>query len=132
MMPQPGRTTPALGLKAAAAYGIDLSAHRSSWLTRDLAQSASLLIVFDALTRSAVLDRYPDLKARLVLVGDLAELGDIPDPIDGGPAEFHRVYARIAVAVAELGGLIRATGLVGTGRSLGATSADLTQVAGGE
>ena len=37
MMPQPGRPTPIFGLEAAAAHGIDLSAHRSIWLTRQMA-----------------------------------------------------------------------------------------------
>lgn len=102
MMPQPGRPTPALGLEAAAAHGIDLSAHRSAWLTRRMVESASLLIVFDEITRNAVLDRYPDLKAPMILLGDLAELGDLVDPVDGGAALFRRVYEQIATATAEL------------------------------
>jgi protein-tyrosine-phosphatase/predicted ATP-grasp superfamily ATP-dependent carboligase len=107
-MPQPGRPIPALGLEAAAAHGIDLSTHRSAWLTRRMAESASLLIVFDEITRSAVLDRYPDLKAQMILLGDLAELGDLVDPVDGGAAVFRRVYEQIATATAELNLLIRA------------------------
>jgi protein-tyrosine-phosphatase/predicted ATP-grasp superfamily ATP-dependent carboligase len=107
-MPQPGRPIPALGLEAAAAHGIDLSTHRSAWLTRQMAESASLLIVFDEITRSAVLDRYPDLKASMILLGDLAELGDLVDPVDGGAAVFRRVYEQIATATAELNLLIRA------------------------
>ena len=101
-MPQPGRPTPPCGIAAAAARGIDLAAHRSVWLSREMAQSASLLIVFDERTRSALLDRYPDLGARHVMLGDLAQLGEITDPIDGGPAEFARVYDQIAAGVAAL------------------------------
>jgi protein-tyrosine-phosphatase/predicted ATP-grasp superfamily ATP-dependent carboligase len=107
MMPQPGRPTPIFGLEAAAAHGIDLSAHRSIWLTRQMAETASLLIVFDETIRYAVLDRYPDLKAPVMLLGDLAGLGEIADPVDGGLAEFERTYERIAAAIAELSSLLR-------------------------
>ena len=106
MMPQPGRPTPIFGLEAAAGHGIDLSAHRSIWLTRQMAETASLLIVFDQTIRSAVLDRYPDLKAPMMLLGDLARLGEIADPVDGGLAEFERTYDRIAAAIAELSSLL--------------------------
>jgi protein-tyrosine-phosphatase/predicted ATP-grasp superfamily ATP-dependent carboligase len=107
VMPQPGRPTPIFGIEAAAAHGIDLSAHRSAWLTSQLVDSASLLIAFDEITRCAVFYRYPNVKAPVMLLGDLAELGDLADPIDGGAAEFRRVYDQIAAAVAELAGLIR-------------------------
>jgi protein-tyrosine-phosphatase/predicted ATP-grasp superfamily ATP-dependent carboligase len=101
-MPQPGRPTPPCGIAAAAARGIDLRAHRSVWLSHEMARSASLLIVFDERTRSALLDRYPDLGARHVMLGDVAELGEVADPIDGGPAEFARVYDQIAAAIGVL------------------------------
>ena len=35
LMPRPRRSTPDLGLRAAAAHSVDLSAHRSVWLTSD-------------------------------------------------------------------------------------------------
>lgn len=106
MIPQPGRSTPKFGLEAAAAYGVDLAAHRSLWLTRQLAEAASLLIVFDDITRCAVLDRYPETKPRVVLLGDLAGLGEIPDPIDGGVTKFRRVYDEIMTAITELAPLL--------------------------
>jgi protein-tyrosine-phosphatase/predicted ATP-grasp superfamily ATP-dependent carboligase len=108
MMPLPGRPTPSLGLTAAAAFGIDLAAHRSAWLTRHFADAASLLIVFDQITRDAVLDRYPQVERRLMLLGDVAALGEIPDPIDSGAAGFEQVYNQIALAIAELVPLLAA------------------------
>ena len=106
MMPQPGRPTPGFGLEAAAAHGVDLATHRSAWLTRQLAEEASLLIAFDKTTRCAVLDRYPETRRRLMLLGDVAALGDIPDPIDGGIAKFRRVYGEIMTAITELAPLL--------------------------
>lgn len=108
MMPRPGRSTPGFGRDAAAAYGIDLSAHRSVWLSRNMVATASLVVVFDELTRSGVFDRYPDITAPVILLGDLLELGDISDPIDGGAAEFNRVYGQICAAIAELVPFVRA------------------------
>jgi len=107
MMPQPGRPVPALGVEAAAAHGVDLSAHHSVWLNRQMAEATSVLIVFDEIIRSAVLDRYPDLKVPIIHLGDLTELGDIADPVDGGAAAFGQVYDQIAIAVAKLTQLIR-------------------------
>lgn len=108
MMPQPGRATPRCGIAAAAAHGIDLAPHRSVWLRRAMAEAAALLIVFDEPTRNAVLDRYPDLGAAPVCLGDLAGVGEIADPIDGGPAEFARIYGQIALAIDELAALLAA------------------------
>ena len=105
-LPQPGRATPILGVEAAAEYGVDLSSHRSVWLTRQAVDTASMLIVVDEITRSKVFDRYPDLRPPVIMLGDLTGIGGIPDPIDGGAAQFRRVYKNIAAAIAELAGLI--------------------------
>jgi protein-tyrosine-phosphatase len=106
MMPQPGRPTPAFGLQAAAAAGIDLTAHRSAWLTREAAEAASLLVVFDEINRAAVFDRYPDLAVPVVRLDELGQPGEIADPVDGGLEEFQRCYQRIAAGVAELARLL--------------------------
>ena len=107
MIPQLGRPTPNAGLQAAAAYGIDLSTHRSVWLARNMAEAASLLIVFDNITRSAVLDRYPNLNVPIILLGDLTGLSEITDPVDSSTAVFIRVYDEIATAITELSLLMR-------------------------
>jgi protein-tyrosine-phosphatase len=106
MIPHPGRPTPPLGLQAAAAIGIDLAAHRSAWLTRETAEAASLLVVFDETNRTAVFDRYPDLTVPVIRLDELGKPGEIADPVDGGPEEFRRCYQRIAVGVAELAELL--------------------------
>jgi protein-tyrosine-phosphatase/predicted ATP-grasp superfamily ATP-dependent carboligase len=107
MIPRPGRPTPAFGIQAAAPFGVDLSAHRSAWLTRETAEAASLLVVFDEVNRAAVLDRYPALTARVVRLDALGEPGEIVDPVDGGLAEFQQCYQRIAAGVEELVAIAR-------------------------
>ena len=107
MIPHPGRPTPPFGLQAAAGFGMDLSEHRSVWLTRTMAEAASLLVGFDEVNRASVLDRYPDLRAPMVLLSDLLDGQDIADPVDGGLTEFQRCYQRIAEGVANLAGLLR-------------------------
>ena len=106
-MPQPGRSAPALALHAAAVRDVDLSLHRSTWLSSSMLNTASLLIVFDEVNRSAVLDRYPDLRIPIVLLGDLNGVGEIPDPVDGNAAVFCSVYDQIESAVTELASLMR-------------------------
>ena len=107
MIPQPGRPTPCFGVRAAAEFGVDLSGHRSAWLIQGMVEAASLLVVFDEVNRAAVLDRYPDLRAPMVLLSDLLDGDDIADPVDGGLAEFERCFQRIADGVAGLGELLR-------------------------
>jgi protein-tyrosine-phosphatase len=67
-----------------------------------MVEAASLVIVFDYVNWSAVLDRYPDLKPRLILLGDLVGIGELLDPVDGSADVFHRVYAQISSAIAGL------------------------------
>ncbi len=102
MMPRPGGSTPAFGRDAASAHGVDLSEHRSVWLSGSMADTASLVIVFDEMTRSGVLDRYPNITAPVIVLGDLIEQGDIVDPIDGGAGQFRQVYQQISAGIAEL------------------------------
>jgi protein-tyrosine-phosphatase/predicted ATP-grasp superfamily ATP-dependent carboligase len=106
MLPRPGRPTPPPGVQAAAAHGIDLTAHRSVWLSRAMAETATALVVFDEVTRRAVLDRYPDLLGRVVKLGDLLDGTDIADPVDGDAETFAATYATIAAAATELGRLL--------------------------
>jgi protein-tyrosine-phosphatase len=111
-----------LGLAAAAVHGIDLSPHRSVWLTPQMTEKASLLVVFDAINKAAVRDRYPDLRVPLILLGDLIELGEIGDPVDGSAADFALTYQRISVAIDELVVALRNAGktrkLLSVGSSL--------------
>jgi len=102
MIPQPGRRTPDLGLKAAAAYGIDLSLHRSAWLTHEMLDAAALVIVFDQTNCTALFNRYPHAKVPVIALGQFIGLANISDPIDGDLTAFQLVYEQVASGVDEL------------------------------
>jgi protein-tyrosine-phosphatase/predicted ATP-grasp superfamily ATP-dependent carboligase len=102
MLPRPGRPPPPLGLKVAAEHGIDLAAHRSVWLTRETAEAASLVVVFDEVNRGWLFDRYPALKVPVIRLDDLNEPGEIADPDGRGLAEFRLCYERIAAGIEAL------------------------------
>jgi protein-tyrosine-phosphatase len=102
MLPLPGRAPPALELAAAARRCIDLSAHRSRLLTQEMAEGASVLLVFDLINRGAVLDQFPALTTPVIRMGDLLGAGDIADPIDGDDQVFEETCALIEQAVVTI------------------------------
>lgn len=102
LMYRPGRPTPAHGIAAAAARGIDLSGHRSSFLTADMAQAAGLIVIFDDINLAWLRDRYPHLQTPVVMLGQVTGIGELDDPVDGDAAAFERSYDRITAAVQAL------------------------------
>ncbi|GAC1341034.1 MAG: hypothetical protein NVSMB18_12280 [Acetobacteraceae bacterium] len=106
MMPRPGRSTPALGTAAAGAVGVDLGGHRSAWMTRAVAEAASLIVVFDEVNVAAVADRYPGLATPVIKLGDLSGAGNIADPVDGDRGVFDRAYTEIGRGVEALARLL--------------------------
>ncbi len=97
---RPGRPTPAHGQAEAAARGIDLQAHRSAHLDLARAHAADLIIAFDERNLGKLAERYPDLRARMVLLGDFDGSGPIADPYGCDRATYTRCYARIDQAAA--------------------------------
>lgn len=101
-IPRPGRASPPEAVCTAARFGVDLSAHRSAWLSREAANAASLLVVFDEVNLASLRDRHPDVMTPVICLADLTDPGEIADPIGGDEVEFARCYAQIAEGVAEL------------------------------
>ena len=110
MLPRPGRPTPDTGIAVAEAKGIDLRAHRSAHLSRAQAEAATVVFVFDEINRRAILDRYPDLRAPILRLGDFAPepIGNIDDPIDGDRSVYLAAYDAIETSVAALAKLLNA------------------------
>lgn len=106
MMPRNGRPVPDLFQRHAESEGVALAEHRSAWLDRAAASSASLIVLFDRVNVAAVSDRYPELRDRIVLLGHLTGVGEIDDPVDGDAAVVAATYAQIRRAVEELHNLL--------------------------
>ena len=109
MMPRPGRTVPELFKAQATREGVDLTTHRSVWLDRETATSASLIILFDRVNQAAFAERYPDVQVPTILLGDLVGSGEIQDPVDGNEDVVSLSYAEIRTSVGKLAQLLRST-----------------------
>jgi len=99
-LPRDGRLTPPFGLAAAAARGVDLHAHRSRHLTDSVAEGAGAILVFDSKNWDDVVSRFPQLRDRLLIIGDLAGFGPIDDPVDGNRSVFDVCYKKVDAALA--------------------------------
>src|SRR5262249_26029662 len=92
MLPRMGVQSPDTAIEAASAYGVDLAGHRSQHLSREFAEGATILVIFDEINRQRLLDRYPDVSAPLVLMGSFAN-GKWPlaiaDPDGGDLTKFE-------------------------------------------
>lgn len=106
-----GRSSPDAAVEVAAEFGVDLSAHRSTHVTRGLLAESDLVFVMDADNYRRLRSRFPDAVDRayfLGAVGDHASEGwarllrtgfEIPDPVDGDHETFRAVYGDVADAV---------------------------------
>lgn len=94
-----GRGCPPDALAAAAAFGVDLAAHRSSVLTPARVGRAGLVVVMEPAQARAIRRRFRCRRSRLLVLGDLdpgpIETRTIVDPVERGPAAFRTCYARI-------------------------------------
>ena len=94
------------GIQVLADNGIDMHSHRSTALTRELIDAATVIVVMTGAHRSHVLALFPDASEKLFLLKAFdakARSRDLADPI-GGPV---RVYRRVQMEInAALSGLI--------------------------
>jgi protein-tyrosine-phosphatase len=104
--PQEGRPAPSATIACAAAYGVDLTGHRSRCVTSAELAGAPAIFVFDLENVARVAARHPSALARTHLRGALD--GDarmlIADPHGRPAAELERTVARIARAVGRAEG----------------------------
>lgn len=101
-LPRPGRPTPEAGCQAALQSGIDLNTHRSSHFDEAHAEQADLILAFDERNVTALIQRFPNLSRRIVLLGDFDGSGRIADPWGGPVSVFETCYARINHAISTL------------------------------
>lgn len=101
-----GRMSPREAIQAARRRGLDLATHRSQFVTRQILDTATVLIVFDRSNLKALNSQFPEIKCPVIPLGSLIETetrGDnIQDPYGGEPALFDRAFGLIEQGVAVL------------------------------
>jgi len=105
MLPRNRRSSPEVAIAAAAAHGVDMSAHRSRHATAELLEAASVIIVFDQINLRSIRQRYPALRNRVFLLGELGPGADgveILDPEGKTEATFMSTYDRIDACLARM------------------------------
>jgi protein-tyrosine phosphatase len=110
----PGRPSPAAAVAVAARHGVDLSAHRSQFVTAERVRAADLIVVMDFAQRREICARFGRAERDVLVLGDLdpQPFGArvIRDPVNQPPAVFEQAYARIERCVRELARAITTVG----------------------
>jgi tRNA threonylcarbamoyl adenosine modification protein (Sua5/YciO/YrdC/YwlC family) len=90
--------------------GIDVSAHRSQRVSRDLVHKADLILVMERLHETRILELDPLIKNRLFLLREFAQVRDnhldIPDPIGNSLEFYQETYATIKESIEKVCSLI--------------------------
>jgi len=85
---------------------VDLTSHRSRYLTEELVAEATLLVVFEERNEENVLSQYPHASNKLLWLGDFLEGPrrgrQIDDPYGKGAAAYDRAYELIEDGVKEM------------------------------
>jgi len=109
--PVGGRVSPEVGVGAAKRFGIELETHRSQYLTDQMPQAATAILVFDPTNVDSLNARSPELCGRVFPLGMLTTDREVPDvivdPYGGGAADYQLVYRQIETAMADVHALIR-------------------------
>lgn len=76
------------------AEGIDVAAHKAQMITADMIKEADLIFVMEQFHKDIVLEKAPEVKDKVYLLGDFvktkkSEIVDILDPI-GKPMEVYQ------------------------------------------
>ena len=102
----PGRPAPEHALSVARSRGLDLSAHQSRIITRDVARGADLIIVMDVRQGQSAQEAFGVRPSRILVAGDLSlqrgELRSIRDPWRHPIEVFASSYDRLDRCVAIL------------------------------
>jgi protein-tyrosine-phosphatase/predicted ATP-grasp superfamily ATP-dependent carboligase len=95
------RHSPDEAVRAAAAYRVDLSNHRSVLLSDELLAAADMIVVFDDSNVDRIRSEYPAARNRIFKLGVLCpdSDGEIRDPWGGDDARFAAAYSQITEAI---------------------------------
>jgi len=96
--------------EALAKEGIDVSAHQSQGISRELLKESDLILVMEKLQEQRILALAPEVKNRLFLLKEFAKISgnglDIEDPIGKTMEDYEQVLAVIKEAVEKVSDLI--------------------------
>jgi protein-tyrosine phosphatase len=103
-----GRRSPERTVTLAAAYGVDLTTHRSRLTDDQMIGATNAIFIFDLQNLARVLIRYPRVWRRVHFVGALSHDGAvvIRDPHGHGQAVLERSLGEIADAIRAVDGVI--------------------------
>jgi protein-tyrosine-phosphatase/predicted ATP-grasp superfamily ATP-dependent carboligase len=111
MLPRAGVASPASAIDVARSMGVDLGPHRSVHLSRNILETADIVVVFDKKNLRWLRRRYLQLDIPVVFLGSFVENAgqniEMPDPDGGDSSVFQRSYAEIAEGVSGLLSVIR-------------------------
>ncbi|MCA1807866.1 MAG: low molecular weight protein arginine phosphatase [Kiritimatiellia bacterium] len=84
--------------------GIDLTPHRSRLLTKDMVDSAALLVVMTRFHATELKARYPAAAGKVRMLSDFGDgaTRDIPDPIGGSVEVYRTIRDEINSALLDL------------------------------
>ena len=110
----PGRPAPPNAVAVAGRHGVDLGPHRSQLLGAGQVDAADLVVVMDPYQRQQVRLRFGRRSPDVMILADLLPAFEdgrvIPDPIDGPPEKFERVYSQIDACLRTLASALGMTG----------------------
>lgn len=87
---------------AAAEKGVDISAHRARQLTADLTESFDLIVTMTASHKQMILAAMPDIKDKVVTLGEWSGAGgDVRDPFGGDLDCYRRCLEQIDMLVSK-------------------------------
>ncbi|MGH7107470.1 MAG: hypothetical protein ACREFT_13305, partial [Acetobacteraceae bacterium] len=112
MLPRQGAQSPQAAVLAAQGLGVDLTPHRSEYVSDEVAEGATLIVAFDRRNIDDLRARNPALLAKAVMLGsflDGSSRGEIRDPDGADIATFERTYATIQAGVRRLASVINAS-----------------------
>jgi len=93
---------------------VDLGPHRSQLLDGSLIGAADLVVVMDPYQRQQIRLRFGGQGGDVMILADLLPAFEdarvIPDPIDGPPEKFERVYSQIDECLRSLASALGMTG----------------------
>jgi protein-tyrosine phosphatase len=93
-----------------AADGIDVSAHRSRRVTKDMLNKSDIVLVMEGAQEHRLLQMHPSVKNRLFLLKEFARVDgndlNIPDPMGRDMRFYENTYGIIKEAVEKVSQII--------------------------